>query len=56
MLGKAADIVIEGWDPVEVAALAEEVGFVGIGLYNTFTHVDVRDGDPTRWDSRTGVK
>ena len=56
MLGRAADIVIEGWDPVEVAALAEEVGFVGIGIYNTFVHVDVRDGAPARWDYRTGVK
>lgn len=56
MFGKAADIYVEGWDPVEVASLAEEIGFTGIGLYNTFVHVDVRDGVPARWDFRTEVK
>jgi len=42
LLGKAADIKIYGLSPERVADLAEEVGFRGIGVYNTFTHVDVR--------------
>ena len=40
--GKAADIVISGVTPYEVAKYAESLGAGGIGLYNSFTHVDVR--------------
>lgn len=52
--GTAADIVIAGVTPLEVARYAEtllEEG--GIGLYGSFTHVDVRDSR-ARWDSTTG--
>lgn len=35
----------------EVAKLAEDIGFDGIGLYNTFIHLDTR-GTPARWDNR----
>jgi uncharacterized protein YcbK (DUF882 family) len=49
--GKAADIVISGIPPAKVAELASAVGFRGIGIYNTFTHVDVREKS-TRWDFR----
>lgn len=52
LLGKAADIVIVGLLPDRVAELAEGVGFGGIGRYDHFTHVDVRDGY-ARWDYRT---
>lgn len=37
----------------ELYLLAEEVGFNGLGRYDTFVHVDNRDGDIARWDSRT---
>jgi len=46
--GEAADIQVAGMSPDQVAELAEQVGFKGIGVYDTFTHVDVR-GVPARW-------
>lgn len=42
MAGMAADIVIPGIAPTEVAKYAESIGVKGIGLYDTFTHVDTR--------------
>jgi uncharacterized protein YcbK (DUF882 family) len=51
LYGNAADIVIKGLPPVEVAKLAREIGRFkggGIGLYRTFVHVDVGPG-PRRW-------
>jgi len=45
--GKAADIVVTGMTPKEVARAAEGL-FDGIGRYKTFTHVDVR-GYKARW-------
>ena len=52
ILGAAADIVVEGVPPDEVADEAERMGFGGVGRYDTFTHVDVRE-QRGRWDSRT---
>jgi uncharacterized protein YcbK (DUF882 family) len=49
--GKAADITIAGFTPRQVAELAEKVPRFrngGIGIYDTFTHVDVRKG-AARW-------
>lgn len=49
MLGMAADIVVEGVAPAEVAAYAESIGVKGIGLYekadagDDFVHIDTRD-------------
>lgn len=45
--GQAADIVVSGVKPAEVAAYAESIGVLGIGLYETnsdgyFVHVDTR--------------
>jgi uncharacterized protein YcbK (DUF882 family) len=48
MEGKACDIKISGLTPSQVAKLAEQVGFTGIGIYKTFTHVDVR-ATKARW-------
>ena len=54
-LGKAADIVIDGMTPNEVHELVCEmvelgqINFGGIGKYNTFTHLDIRDYS-ARWD------
>ena len=45
--GQAADIVVSGVKPAEVAKYAESIGILGIGLYETnsdghFVHVDTR--------------
>lgn len=39
--GKAADIQVPGLTPYEVAIIADRIGFLGVGVYPTFTHVDV---------------
>ena len=57
LLGKAADITISGVTPLAVAQYAEflQPAVGGIGLYQSFTHVDVRTAR-TRWDSRSGTE
>ena len=56
--GKAADIVIEGVSPSEVADAIDfliECGLMkegGLGRYDTFTHYDIR-GTKARWDFRS---
>lgn len=44
--GQAADIIVTGKSPAEVAKFAEAIGVTGIGLYtyNKFVHVDTRSG------------
>lgn len=53
LYGKAADISLHTipMDIIEIKALAKKVGFNGIGLYNTFIHLDVRHR-PAEWDKR----
>ena len=53
--GTAADIVAKGIDPLTVAQYAEYLmpNSGGIGVYQTFTHVDVRTSR-SRWDNRSG--
>tara|TARA_R110000772_G_C13053072_1_gene414386 strand:- start:146 stop:532 length:387 start_codon:yes stop_codon:yes gene_type:complete len=54
LLGKAADVKSDTVSPADMAIVIEdlmknetfEIG--GIGLYNTFTHVDIR-GSRARW-------
>lgn len=55
ILGTAADIVISGVSPLEVAQYAEylQPKSGGIGVYTSFTHVDVRS-TRSRWDNRSG--
>ena len=55
VLGTAADIVISGVSPLEVAQYAEylQPNSGGIGVYTSFTHVDVRT-TRSRWDNRSG--
>lgn len=55
VLGTAADIVISGVSPLEVAQYAEylQPNSGGIGVYASFTHVDVRT-TRSRWDNRSG--
>jgi uncharacterized protein YcbK (DUF882 family) len=55
MLGKAADIKVTGILPEELSYLAKKVGFTGVGVYDTWVHVDVRDvnvGSIVTWDYR----
>jgi len=40
--GKAADIVVKDIKPLEVAIYAESIGIKGIGLYDSFVHIDTR--------------
>lgn len=57
LLGKAADITIKGYTPDEVADKIELLHSEnrnrtnGLGRYNTFTHVDIRN-NYARWDNR----
>ena len=53
--GVACDIHINGVTPLEVAKYAETLmtNSGGIGLYKTFTHVDVR-AVKSRWNSTSG--
>lgn len=55
LLGKAADIRINGVAPLLLAQYAEHLGAGGIGLYETFVHVDTR-ASKSRWDYREGKK
>lgn len=41
--GKAADFHINGVAPEEIAKYAESIGIKGIGLYDTFVHIDTRE-------------
>ena len=41
--GMAADIVVSGVEPIEVAKYAESIGVKGIGLYSWGCHIDNRD-------------
>lgn len=42
--GTAADIVVKGYTPKQIAAIAREImpDWGGVGVYSNFTHVDVR--------------
>ena len=55
ILGNAADIVVQGMTPKKVAQFIENLikeGKMkqgGVGIYDTFTHYDIR-GARARWD------
>ena len=51
LYGTAADIVVKGVDPKTVAAYAEKLmpKSGGIGIYKSFTHIDVREVR-SRWN------
>lgn len=55
--GTASDIVISGMSSKQVATTIErliadgKMSEGGIGIYNTFTHYDIR-GTKARWDNR----
>jgi uncharacterized protein YcbK (DUF882 family) len=56
--GKAADIKSKAFSPSEIATIvddlmkSEKFKLGGIGIYNTFTHVDIR-GTRARWSKTT---
>ena len=51
LYGMAADIKVKGVSPKKVAQYAETLmpNSGGIGIYSTFTHIDVRD-KKSRWN------
>ena len=57
VLGKASDINIKGWSADKTADFIEDLHNKwknrsgGLGRYNTFTHIDIRDAY-ARWDNR----
>lgn len=55
LYAKAADIWLPGVSPLAVAQYVEYLrpSSGGIGVYRSFTHVDVRPAR-SRWDSRSG--
>ena len=53
--GMAADIHVEGVDPIEVARYAETIGVKGIGHYDTFVHIDTRT-EKSFWYSHAQVR
>jgi len=52
--GTAADIVVKDHTPEEVYAYidSQRINIGGLGIYDTFVHVDVRE-EMARWDHRT---
>lgn len=48
MKGNAANMVVSGLSPEQVAVKAETLKFPGVGRYPFFTHVDVRPDGPAR--------
>ena len=58
LVGKAADIKSESIKPKEMAQIVndlmknEKIKTGGIGIYNTFTHIDIR-GVRARWSKTT---
>lgn len=53
LYGMAADIRIEGVTPLMAAAYAEGIGIKGIGMYDSFLHVDTRK-EKYFWVNRSG--
>jgi len=49
LLGKGADITINGMKPVEVALMAELIEGVRIGVYPNHVHIDVIPPNPSRF-------
>jgi uncharacterized protein YcbK (DUF882 family) len=48
--GRAADVQIDEVPPVLILELARELEVPGLGSYETFTHIDTRNGPPARWE------
>lgn len=44
LVGRAADIVVQGIPAYLVQEFCEQIGVPGLGKYETFTHIDTRSG------------
>lgn len=54
LLGKAMDIHCGTINPEGLRRIARRIPTIGgIGIYNTFLHIDVREGNRVEWDERT---
>jgi len=53
--GMAADISVDGVDPLKIAQYAESIGMKGVGCYDTFVHVDTRT-KKSFWYGHKGVR
>lgn len=51
-LGFATDVTVDGMKSEELFTAAIEFGFSGVGLYDTFCHLDSRPGSLVTWDFR----
>jgi len=49
MKGLAVDIKVKHYSPAEIGHFAKMVGFTGVGVYRSWTHVDIRGGDLVCW-------
>jgi uncharacterized protein YcbK (DUF882 family) len=49
LVGRAADIRVDGINPPLVYELAEQMEVGGLGKYDTFTHIDTRSSVFARW-------
>jgi len=52
LYGMAIDVRCDRVTPETVASFADELGAGGVGIYDSFTHVDIA-GQNRRWDNRT---
>ena len=52
LFGKAADVSLhnQAMSGQDISSLARGIEFTGIGLYDNFIHLDVRDGKPAKWN------
>jgi len=49
LLGKGADIQVEGLKPIEIALMAEPISDIRIGIYPNHVHIDVIPPNPSRF-------
>ena len=53
MQGLAVDVTVRDMKPEDLYAAAIDFGWKGVGLYDTFVHMDLRNtADVVVWDSR----
>jgi uncharacterized protein YcbK (DUF882 family) len=54
LYGRAADIVVKNVSPIKVYSYLEKEypSKYGLGIYDTFVHIDTRSGKKARWDRR----
>jgi len=57
LTGRAVDISLHNQDIShgELKSLARGIGFKGIGLYDSFVHLDTREGSGALWDNRKNI-